>query len=226
MPWFYHVGKIIIRIVLLLVTRRQVKGKENVPREGALLVIANHLHSVDPPLLSISLPRRVIFMAKEELFRYRFIAYFIRSFGAFPVYRKRSDGGTLHQANQLRETLQQAKQVLAQGLALGMFPEGARSKSSQLQQAFPGSVAIALRSGVPILPVGITGTEKMKGVTWLLCRPQITVNIGPPFRLSSVRRGSTKADMAMLTNLMMERIAELLPPEYQGYYAGGRQDEN
>jgi len=147
-------------------------------------------------------------MAKEGLFRSRLSSYFIRGFGAFPVRRGQLD----------KKTLRQAQQVLAEGLALVMFPEGKRSHNAQLQPALSGSALIAYRHGVPILPVGITGTEKIKGVTWLLHRPQITVNIGHPFYLPPVSSKLTKDKLAKLTNGMMERIAELLPREYQGSY--------
>lgn len=210
MPWFYYVGRVLVRMLLILLTRWRVRGKENIPSQGPLLVVANHLNLTDPPLLGVSLSRKVIFMAKEELFRSRLIGYFMRGFGAFPVHRGKLD----------REALRQADQSLAQGLALVMFPEGKRSRHAQLQPAFPGSTLIALHSGVPILPIGITGTEKIKGLTWLLRRPQITVNIGHPFYLPPVSSKLTKAKLTELTNSIMGRIAGLLPVEYRGNYVG------
>mgnify|MGYP001116004781 CR=1 FL=1 len=209
MPWFYYIGRAIMKMLLVLLTRWQVKGKENVPSQGPLLIVVNHLHLADPPLLAVSLPRRVMFMAKEELFRSRFSSYFIRGFGAFPVHR-----GKL-----ARQALRKANQVLAEGLALAIFPEGMRSRSGQLRPAFFGSALIASHSDIPILPVGIIGTEKIKGVTWILRRPQITINIGHPFYLPPTSSKLTKAELTELTNSIMEHIAELLPPEYRGVYA-------
>ena len=208
MPWFYYVGRVMVRMLLLLLTRWRVKGKENVPSQGPVVVVANHLNLADPPLLWVSLGRTTVFMAKQELFRSRFSSYFIRSLGAFPVHRGQLD----------RKALRQAEQLLANGMALITFPEGTRSKTGQLQPAFSGSALIALRSGVPILPVGITGTERIKGVAWLLRRPRITVNIGQPFHLPLASSKLTKVELVRLTNYMMGRIAELLPPEYRGNY--------
>lgn len=212
MPWFYYVGRLLIRILLFLLSRCDVTGKENVPSQGALLIVANHMNLVDPPLLGVSLGRTVIFMAKKELFHSRVIAYFIGGFGAFPVHRGQLD----------RKALRQANHLLDQGQALVMFPEGMRSHNAQLRPAFPGSALIALRRSVPILPVGITGTEKIKGVSWILRRPRITVNIGTPFNLPIVNGKVTREKLVEHTNSIMRHIAELLPPEYRGHYAGER----
>jgi len=208
--WFYYIGRILLRVILHLLTRWQVKGRENIPSQGPLLVVVNHLNLADPPLVGVSLNRKAIFMAKEELFRSKFVGYFIGGFGAFPVHRGRLDRKALHQANQ----------VLAQGRTLVMFPEGMRSRSGKLRPAFSGSALLASHSGVPILPVGITGTERIKSIVGLLRRPEITVNIGQAFRLPPANSKLTKVELARLTDNIMERIAELLPPEYRGNYTG------
>ena len=210
MPWFYYVARVIVRGLLKLLTHCQVNGRENIPSQGPLLIVANHLSLADPPLLGVHLSREIMFMAKKELFRFRMIGYFLGSFGAFPVHR-----GQLN-----RQALRQARQILADGLALVMFPEGTRSRSGRLRPAFSGPALIAMRSGAPILPVGIIGTERIRGLTWLLRRPQITVNIGQPFYLPPVSSKLTKAKLIELTNLMMGHIAELLPLEYRGEYGG------
>jgi len=215
MPWFYYVARVIVRGLLKLLTHCQVKGRENIPSQGPLLIVANHLSLADPPLLGVSLSRKVTFMAKKELFRFRLIGYFIGSLGAFSVHRGQLD----------RKAMRQAYQVLADGLALVMFPEGTRSRSGRLRPAFSGPALIAVRSGAPILPVGIIGTEKIRGVTWLLRRPQITVNIGHPFYLPTVSSRLTKAELAELTNSIMGHIAELLPLEYRGDYGARKLDD-
>lgn len=199
----------LLRVLLLLLTRCQVRGGGNVPNQGSLIIVSNHLSNIDPPLLGVTFDREVIFMAKQELFRSRLSNYFLRGFGTFPVHRERMD----------RKALRQAGQVLAQGLALIIFPEGKRSRHAQLLPAFAGSAVIAVRSGAPILPIGISGTEKIKGVSWLWRRPQIKVNIGRPFYLPPVSGRLVKAEVTELTDLIMGHIAELLPAKYRGNYA-------
>lgn len=205
MHWVYYVGRFLTRLLLFLFARWQVRGRENIPERGPLLIVSNHLNLADPPIIGVSIKRKAMFIAKEELFRSRFSGYIVGNYGAFPIRRGRLDRGALRQAEQL----------LARGLALIMFPEGRRSKDGRLQPAFAGSALIAARSNVPILPVGITGTEKIKGKAWLWRRPRITVNIGHPFRLPVVNGKLTRAELTQFTSSMMEHIAELLPPEYR-----------
>ncbi|MDP3878790.1 MAG: lysophospholipid acyltransferase family protein [Dehalococcoidales bacterium] len=195
--------------MLFFTARWQVKGRENIPGQGPLLVVANHLGLVDPPLLAVSLNRKAIFMAKQELFHSRFSSYFVSGFGAFPVQRGQPD----------RKALRHAERVLAEGFALVMFPEASRSRNGELQPALPGSVRIALRSGATILPAAITGTEQIKGMGWLLRRPRLTVNFGVPFQLPPRDGKLSREELAECTSYMMQRIAQLLPPEYRGYYA-------
>ena len=160
MLWFYYFGKLIVGAFFRLFTRWRVEGKENVPPKGAVLVVANHLNFNDPPLLGVSLGRQVIFMAKEELFRFRPLAYFLGSLGAFPVHRGRLD----------RKAIRQSEKVLAEGGALVMFPEATRSRNAKLQPAFPGSALFASRHGCAHPPRGHRRHRKAQG----------TVAIAPP----------------------------------------------
>lgn len=195
-------------MLLFLLTRWRVRGKENIPEQGPLLIVVNHLNLADPPIIGVSVSRKAMFLAKEELFRSRLSAYVVRNFGAFPVRRSGMN----------KEAVRKAEQLLAQGMALIMFPEGRRSRGAQLESALSGAALIAARSHVPILPIGLYGTEKIKGRTWLLRRPRITVNIGHPFYLPSVNRKLTQAQLAEFTHSIMGHIAELLPTEYRGNY--------
>jgi len=207
--FFYPGATMLMKILLLSLSHWRVRGKENVPREGPLIVAANHLSLIDPPLLSASIPRRIVFMAKEELFRSPRGSFFVRAFGAFPVRRGRMD----------REALRQALMVLQEGQVLGMFPEGKRSTNTQLQEAQTGASLIATHSGAPILPVGISGSENVSGLGFIFKRPEITVTIGRPFSLPSIQEGQTGRQLGELTALVMERIAEVLPQSYRGGYS-------
>ncbi len=200
MTLFYYLLTLFVKSSLFLFARWQVKGRENVPSRGPLIVVANHLSLVDPPLLSVSIPRHIVFMAKEEAFRSPILGPLVRVGRAFPVQRERLD----------REALRQAQQVLGQGLVLGMFPEGKRSITAEMQRAYHGTSLVAIRSGVPILPVGITGTEKLS-LLGLLRRPEITVNIGKPLSVPPIDGKLTRTQLDLATDLIMVRIAELLP---------------
>lgn len=201
----------IIKFLLRISLSWKVDGKENVPSEGPFIMVANHVHLVDPILLISTFPRWINFMAKEELFRYPFLRIIIRWAQAFSIHRR----GTIADK---QETMNQAKNLLNKGLVLGMFPEGKRNHNGKLLPGKPGSAVIASRMGIPLLPVGIVGTEKLKGTSWLWKRPGIVVNIGQPFKLPPTNGRLTKSQTKSLTDLMMKKIAALLPRENQGVY--------
>jgi 1-acyl-sn-glycerol-3-phosphate acyltransferase len=206
----YYIEVFLTRFLVLILTRFKIQGKSNVPASGPLLVVANHLSVTDPPILGASLGRRLFFMAKEELFRKKIPGYFVRQFGAFPVHRGRSD----------REAFRQAERVLEQGEALAMFPEGKRSRVGSMQPAQLGSAFIAYHSRVLVLPVGIAGTEDIHGLGWIWRRPKICFVIGRPFQLPDTEKALTRGKLEEYTNLIMSRIAELVPEKYRGQYAG------
>jgi len=182
-----------------------------VPLNGPFIIGANHVHLVDPILLQLSFPRWINFMAKRELFRYPFLRVVIRWTQAVSIHRQ----GTIKDK---KETVKQAKDILSRGLVLGMFPEGTRNRNAKLLPGKPGSAVIALQAGVPVLPVGIIGTEKLKGVSWLWKRPSILINIGQPFKPPPVEGRLTRTQTKLLTDLIMSKIAALLPPENRGVY--------
>jgi 1-acyl-sn-glycerol-3-phosphate acyltransferase len=214
---FYHIETFIVKVLLLLFTRWRVYGRHHVPRQGGLIVVCNHLNNVDPPILSASIPRRIVFMAKEELYKgWGITPLLTRSFGALPVRRGEVD----------RKALRRACQALEQGLALGMFPEGTRSHKAQMQSAQLGTAWVALEAGVPILPVAIWGTEAIHGIWDVLSRPTITVNIGQPFLIPVLAKQSRRKRerLTQATELIMSRLAALLPEAYRGVYSQHRVD--
>lgn len=207
---FYWACTYLLRAVLTLLTRWEVVGRERFPKEGPVLLVANHLKAADPPILGAAAPRRVTFMAKQELFDAPVIGVLARWYGAFPVRRFDAD---------LR-ALRRAQETLKQGGVVGMFPEGTRSGGRGLGPGQPGSALIALRTGAPVVPAAITGTEvvTLPSIFWkLLRRPRIRIVLGEPFRLEADGR-LTAEQVQQATDEVMRRIAALLPEQYRGVY--------
>jgi 1-acyl-sn-glycerol-3-phosphate acyltransferase len=216
MHWVYYFGRVVIHILVFPFANWSVKGRENIPGKGPFLIVCNHLSLADPPTVAASIPLKCFFMAKEELFRDRWSRFWVENFGAIPVSRGGVD----------RKAIQRVEESLKKGISVIIFPEGGRSKTLQLQPALPGAALIASRTGVPILPVSITGTEKLKNMRlkpllWCVFhRPMITVNIGRPFQPGPADAGPPKEKRHVLMNSIMGEIAALLPPEYRGVYGG------
>ncbi|MFH0847135.1 MAG: lysophospholipid acyltransferase family protein [Chloroflexota bacterium] len=195
--------------------RLEVKGRENIPKEGALIVVCNHLSLADPPLLAHVIDRRTVFLAKEELFRYGPLAYLVRGFGTIPVKKGRIN----------LDAFRMAEAVLTEGLALAIFPEGMRSKSDGLRKAFSGVALVARRSGAPVLPVGISGSERIKGLGWLVSRPVVNVSVGKVFYPASTPVKPDRNTFEEATDDIMGHIAALLPATYRGVYAERVKDD-
>jgi 1-acyl-sn-glycerol-3-phosphate acyltransferase len=211
-PALYWPARTVVAGIALLITRVEVVGREKVPRRGALILASNHLNNADPPILVIISPRRLVFMAKHEALRWPIFGLFIRLAGAFPVRRFEADIGALRQASR----------ILHEGEVLVMFPEGTRSREARLGSAHPGTALVALRTGAPILPIGVSGTETISVSKALLNalrlrRVQVRVVIGDPFFLPPVSR-ITAEEVSHCTDVIMSRIASLLPPSYRGRY--------
>jgi 1-acyl-sn-glycerol-3-phosphate acyltransferase len=208
-PAIYWSATWALRGVLWVVGRWHVEGRDNVPADGALIVVSNHLNNTDPPILAAGVARRRIrFMAKIELYKYPF-GVVPRLYGAFPVRRLEADMGALLNA----------ERILKNGGVLGMFPEGTRSRARTLGTPHPGTALIALRTGAPILPCAITGTEQLHKPLTYLRKPRVRIRIGQPFVVEKVRR-PTEADVSALTRRIFDEIAALLPPQYVGTYTG------
>jgi len=190
-----------IRATLLVVTSREVAGKENIPRKGALIFTCNHFSVGDPPLLIGIFPRRIVWMAKQELFDAPVFGKLYNMGGFIPVRRFEGD---------LR-AIRRSQDVLRRGHVLGMFPEGTRS-GGKLGPGEPGTALIALRSGAPVLPVAIWGTEHVKLPRDLFRRTKAHVRFGESYRLPNPGR-ITREAIAAGTDEIMHRIAELLPAE-------------
>ncbi len=208
-----RIALVILRVIYRLLLRWTVTGREHVPAEGALIVVANHVNFADPVLLMLAFPRRVTYMAKKELFRYPVLCTLLRDAGMFPVAR----GGALEQK---RDIMRRAEALLNQGNVVALFPEGKRSPSGILLEGKPGAAILALHTGAPLVPVAIEGAHQIKGHWWWLRRPRVTVTIGPPFHLTAPEGRLARSESVRLTRDLMCRIAALLPFERRGPYAG------
>ncbi len=198
-----------VRLVTFLVIKRDIKGREGIPRKGALILASNHLNLGDPSLLTAVMPRRIVWMTKQELFDIPVFGVLYHLFGCIPVRRFHAD---------LR-ALRQSQEALRRGLLLGMFPEGTRSGESGLGRGEPGTALIALRTNTPIMPVAIWGTEDIKLPRDFFRRTEVHIIFGEPFYLPRPQR-LTKEAVEEGTDLIMSRIAELLPQRYRGRYVG------
>lgn len=205
-----------IRAVARLLVRLELVGTERVPAEGSVVLICNHSHIVDPPLLGSFSPRYVHTMAKRELFETPLIGWIFWACGAFPVRRFSGDLGALRVA----------RNYLRDGGVVLMYPEGTRNHGKGLIPALPGAAMVALLADAPIVPVAIEGSHAIRWKSipflWLMRRrPSIRIEFGEPFRLE---RSDASAQSAMeATDTVMRKVAALLPAEYRGAY--GEQSE-
>lgn len=210
---------LILRVILLGVSRvvfgLKLEGVERVPRKGPLLIVSNHLHNADPLILSIASPRPLHFMAKEELLQIPVLGRLIRLGGSFPVRRGKSD----------RVAIRRSIETLNQGIALGMFPEGTRSRTWHLEKALSGAGLIAIMGKATIQPVAISGSETLplndsKGrntLPWYR-RQRVQVVFGEPFELPSTNADGSRLGAEAATDLMMRSVAAILPESYRGVY--------
>ena len=194
---------------ILLGSKFRLSGTRNVPSTGPVLIVSNHVGGVDPAIIGAWTPRPVWFMAKAELFRGAF-AWLMRGYHAFPVVRHSPD----------RSALRRAFDLLKQGSAVVLFPEGHRSENARLLRAEPGAGFIARRSGAPLVPIAITGSQNVIGRHKIIPRrAEVAMTFGEPFQLPERNRDGSPMDHQQSADYLMTKIAQLLPLENQGEYA-------
>jgi len=205
---FYYANLTWVRLILLVVGNLDIQGRENVPRDGPLILACNHLNNADPPVLTHATPRQIAWLTKAEWFSTPVIGPMMKIGGMIPVRRFDAD----------LKALRQAQEHLQQGGCLGMFPEGTRSHGEGLKRGEPGSALIALRSGAPVQPVAIWGTEHVKFPRDFFRRTRAHVQFGHPFTLDRQTK-VTRTDIESGTDRIMREIASLLPEEFRGAYS-------
>ena len=198
----------VIGAIFRLLTRLEIKGAENIPEEGGCLLVTNHISRLDTPALLVTATRRIYPLAADKYKNFPVFNWLLNISEAIWINRTEFD----------REALLSSIAVLKRGDVLGIAPEGTRSRNGTLQKAKSGVAFLAARTGVPIVPVGITGTNTMLQDFSRLRRMRIYVTYGEAFYLP--KYGKLTADeLDTTTDLIMGRLAALLPPTHRGVYA-------
>lgn len=186
----YSIAKPIVKAFLKPIYRVNVIGAENIPKEGGVLLCSNHISNLDPPIVGITAPRQIHFMAKSELFSVPVLKHILPKLNAFPVKRGFSD----------RQALRSGLKVLNDGNVLGLFPEGTRSKTGELQEGLAGAGFFALRTSATVVPCAIIGPYKFLG--------KLTIVYGKPIEMEELRKN--RASAAEATRLIMGEISKLI----------------
>ena len=207
----YRTIRALARLLLRMMVRIRVSGEQNLPSGGPLILVINHLHLLDPIVLMTILPFHVDVLVAEK-YRKRFpIGQIVRSAGGIFVRRGEID----------RKALRTCLDSLRAGRVLGMSPEGTRSTTGVLQRAKPGVAYFVLKTGAPLVPIGLWGLNGMVSAWKRLRRAEVRVVIGEPFQLSVTGNKVRTEDLQAMADQIMLRVAELLPDEYRGAYADG-----
>ncbi|MCC6444738.1 MAG: 1-acyl-sn-glycerol-3-phosphate acyltransferase [Armatimonadetes bacterium] len=208
-PLLRFLGRWLARAAFGVCGGIRAEGREHVPATGGVLFTPNHISDSDPLAVFWACPRPAWFMAKEELFSIPALGPFIRLFRAFPVKRDSAD----------RTALRRAEEILGAGECLVVFPEGRISETGAIQPIQPGVALIALRTGVPVVPVAVRGTNRVLPYGRLLPRRggRVTVTFGTPLSFADLKgkRGAT----ATAAERIAAAIAALLgvePPPIAG----------
>jgi 1-acyl-sn-glycerol-3-phosphate acyltransferase len=204
----YHFVQAVVRALMRLLWRYAVTGQERLPRGAAYIVYTNHLSLFDAPLVFATAPDRLVMFGADKWRRIVGLRQLVEAMGVIWVTRGEAD----------MDAMKAALGALKRGGRLGIAPEGTRSPTGALQRAKPGAAYLADRARVLVVPMALAGTEKV-GLAWRrLRRPCVSCVIGEPFVLPGDGRAKG-ARLDELTDLMMCRLAALLPPEYRGVYA-------
>jgi 1-acyl-sn-glycerol-3-phosphate acyltransferase len=209
----YPILRTLLKLFFGLFTRLETSGLHNLPASGGFIVAANHLGRLDVALVYHLLDRRDVYLLVAEKYRkYAIFRWLVRNMDAVFVERFGAD------FRALREMLNR----LQRGGVLVIAPEGTRSPTGALIEGKPGGSYLAVKAGVPIVPVAVTGTADRYVLEQFshLRRLHLHVRVGHPFELPPVDKKNREAALQAHTEEIMCRIAALLPPESRGVYAG------
>jgi 1-acyl-sn-glycerol-3-phosphate acyltransferase len=221
----YWVLKVLLTPVFYVLWRVKIEGREHLPAHGPAVLAANHQSFCDSFFLPLVVRRRLTYVAKAEYFERWRTSWFFRAAGQIPIQRSGGDAS--------QRALTTAMGVLEQGGLLGIYPEGTRAPDLRLHKGHTGAARLSMRCGVPIIPVGISGTRVVQPPGSRFMRPfhTVTVRFGPPLTRESTRREGTErcADddaeqlaLREFTDALMSEIAKLSGQEYVDRYAERR----
>lgn len=207
---FRRFMRVIAVIVVKAFTRTHINGIENFPPTGPYIVAANHLGDADAVLGLVNFPVQVEALAKADLYGYPILGRIMDSYGVIWVHRGQPD----------RRAIRTALEALKQGRVVGITPEARESLTGELEYGTGGAAYIAIKSGVPVLPVVFIGTENAHVYRNMLRlrRSDLEIHVGTLFEL--VQTGDLRSDIDSGTQQIMSALAALLPPEYRGVYEG------
>ena len=200
-------GRMLTKLVTFYMMDAVVSGMENFPKKGPALVVINHLGDADVVLLAATIPTTIDGMGKIELNEHWFVGPMFRAYGVIWVHRGKAD----------RKAVRAALEGLSQGRIVAIAPEGRQSVEGGLEVGTEGAAFLALKSGAPVVPVAMTGTENeniYNGKFWK--RAKVTLAVGKPFYLKEYEDRQTMLREG--TKRIMRALAELLPEDYRGKY--------
>ncbi|MBS4194514.1 lysophospholipid acyltransferase family protein [Lederbergia citri] len=187
---FYSFARTVVSIVLKPLYRIETRGTEHFPKDGSVLLCTNHIDNLDPPVVGITAPRPIYFMAKAELFKRPWSKKLMENIQAFPVKRGLSD----------REALRTGLKYLKEGKVVGLFPEGTRNLTGEVGKGLAGAGFFALRSNALVVPCAIIGPYKPF--------KKLIVVYGKPIDFTEMRENKISAEAA--TEIIMSEIRKLV----------------
>lgn len=207
--WFYWPGTAICGFLARVLWGARVEGDERIPRTGPFILVSNHCSNLDPEILGWAIGKRtnrlIHFMAKAEMRSWPVLGWLASQSGVYFVRRGEGD----------RSAQRFSLEALAAGRPIALFPEGTRSRDGHLKAGKSGAAFLAMRSGAPLLPVGISGTHRLfPGRSRMPHPSRVAVRVGEPYTLEHVPEG--RIDRGALeagTELIMATIEALLPPD-------------
>jgi len=205
---FRLVADWVLNIVARMLFRLELVGQENVPRSGPFIAMMNHIYFLDPVLVGLLTRRKVIIMSKIENYRNLLFRPILYLYGTFPVRRGELD----------MVAIRKSLAVLGRGQGLLMAPEGTRSRDKTLQPGLDGIAWLAVRSEAPLVPVALSGQEKLGHNLRRLRRTPLRVEYGEAFLLKAQGRLS-REQRRQMTDEAMYRLAAMLPAPYRGVYS-------